>query len=216
MGGRLSTLERLRPRNLYALLIAIVALPSAAQERAQIPVTQVVLADRTYELPTAWIKNFATLYLGTPERPAFELIALRKKEKLTLNSGEVRPPKLRSLRVTGQLGDRSGLQQHFERRNAEAKRERWFAKPNDTGFTFTDKIGQYLFIAPATWRWLEQPLFVQCMESMMGELCSAGFHLDEKIGVHYDFFSAEVPKKEWPDLDRRVMEFLSALEAKRN
>jgi hypothetical protein len=213
MRGGYTPLGLLLRWNVCALFVALAASPLAAQQ-SRVPVTQVVLADRTYELPTAWIKDFATLYLSQPARPAFELIALRKKEKLTLPSGHVTPPKLRTLRVTGHVGNNSDLQQQFEKRNAEAKRERDFAKPNETGFTFTDKIGQYLYIAPSTWRWMEQPLFVYCQESMMGELCSASFYLTEKTGVSYDFFSAEVQRKEWANLDRQVIEFLAALEAK--
>jgi hypothetical protein len=214
MRGGFAPFELPRLWKVCALLLAAAASPLAAQQ-SQIPVTQIVLADRTYELPTAWIKDFATLYLRQPERPAFELIALRNKEKLTLAGGDVTSPKLRTLRVTGQLGGDSEFQQHFDKRNAEAKRERDFAKPHETGFTFTDKIGQYLFIAPATWRWKEQPLFVYCQESMRGELCSADFRLSEKIAVNYDFFSSEVPRKDWAKLDREVIEFLAALEAKK-
>ena len=177
----------------------------------------VTIGDTRFEVPSDWMSaGFISISRGN--QPFIRFVNLNQRtERLPHWDAEI--PKLISLELVlpGQ-----GLAARNIQAQRQVRERRWSERqPDEHGFWqwhafWQWNLQEYLLVEPHHVRPLDQPLSVSCFGSSARDAprCTVGFYWTHEVGVRYSFFDDDVPKRDWAELDRRVLALVKFLDSR--
>jgi hypothetical protein len=177
------------------------------------PVIDVQLGDVPFAIPKDWVDS-KFLFVGRGSTPFISVSNANYRRPPRSTHFEFPPLVLFSVRETA-----PGLpEKNLRSRKGELERRLPERHPDQDGF-WEWKHREYLLVEPHHARPLDQPLIVKCSGSLRPNRkderqCSVSFYWTLATGVVYDFYDTDVPRPQWAELDRRVIELLKFLDGR--
>jgi hypothetical protein len=168
--------------------------------------TQLRIGDVEFSIPP----QIALHVLKTSK--AFEISGLRKTRELKIKDTAIKPPLLRTLQVT-EVPQQAAIEriEYLRSRILDGSTKLGVAPD---GFWEWKGTNEFVYTGKSA-RSLNQPLVISCTESNFdaGDFCSSHFYLTHQVSVRYEFYVSDVPRQNWVENDRIVLELLKALRA---
>ena len=176
-------------------------------------IVEVLVGDVPFAIPNDWVTSgFVSIHRS--DRPFVHFANLHQRPAPTTHF-EV--PRLVSLSLRSPV---SGVAEQNLRVQKELIERRWSKrKPDEDGF-WQWKLQEYLLVDRHHPRPLDQPLIINCFGSarpkrpVPEQRCGASFYWTLNVSVRYDIYDTEIPKRQWVELDKRVIDLVTFLDGR--